>query len=336
MPVSTGTTITTTRKLNREELAEAVDIVQRSDTPIYSMIGGDTADSTNPNWGTEDYDAPGENIQSEGRDYNFAATPPALRYSNHTQTLEKNGKFSGSQEAVRNAGGAEQRAKDKIRKGVALRTDVEWSIVSIKASLGGTDRQSGSLATWATTNVSRGAGGVNGGYVDATKVTTVPTAGTKRAWTKTLTDDLLQAGYTSGAKLEHLFCSPYNKRVFATFMSDPSVAQFRYDAKTGDKNTIVADAEIYMGPLGTVYVHPNHVMAGVVGEAAKIANASNVFVLDTSRIKWAWLRRIAEDKELAKTGDYSKFILQGEGTLKPMHEKAIGVIADTFGTNATT
>lgn len=329
MAVSANTVTTTTRVLNREELSNTVDLTQRSDTPIYSMIGNAGCDTTFPEWGVEDLDAPGQNIQSEGRDYAFSEDDPNNRYGNHTQILEKEGKYSNTQEAVDNAGRSEKITRSKIKKGLALRTDVEYSLVANNASVSGTDRASGSLTTWAETNVSRGATGANGGYNAGTKVTVAPTNGTQRAFSKALMDDLLLQSYSSGAKLKHAFVSPYNKQVFATFMSDANVAQFRYDAK-GGKNTIVADAEVYQGPLGKLYVHPNFVM----GSDAAIAR--NIIVLDTKKIKWAWLRPIAEDKDLAKTGDYKKFVLQGEGCAKPLNEKAVGVIADTFGMNATT
>ena len=81
--------------------------------------------------------------------------------------MEKEGKYSKTQEAVDNAGRAEKLAREKVRKGLALRTDVEYSIVADNASLGGTDRQSGSLSTWAETNVSRGGGGANGQQDDS-------------------------------------------------------------------------------------------------------------------------------------------------------------------------
>lgn len=321
-------TFTTTSAVgNREELSNVVDLTQRSDTPIYSMIGNVSASSVNPEWETESLDAPGANIQAEARDYTFTDADPAVRVGNYTQIMEKEGKFSKSQEAVSNAGKAEQIKREKVKKGLALRTDVEFSLVDTNASVGGTTRESGSLTTWAETNVSRGATGANGGYNSGTKLTVAPTAGTQRAFTKALLDGLLQSAYTSGAKLNHMFLSPYNKGVFASFMSDANVAQFRYAAK-GGKNTIVADAEVYMGPLGQVYAHANFVMG------ANATVARNVFVLDTSKIKWAWLRKIAEDKDLAKTGDYEKFVLQGEGCVKPLNEKAVGVIADVFGLTA--
>ena len=329
MAVSANTFVSGTAKVNREELSDIVDLTQRSDTPIYSMIENGSASSTFPEWAVEEFDAPGNNVQSEGRDYVFTDQDPNQRYGNHTQIMEKEGKFSNTQEAVSNAGQSEKINRKKVLKGIALRTDVEFSLVTNNPSLGGDDRQSGSLSTWAETNVSRGGGGANGGYDELTKVTAAPTDGTQRAFTKTLLDDLLQGAFTSGAKLNHMFFSPYQKRVFATFMSDANVAPFRYAAKAG-KNTLVADAEVYMGPLGTVYAHPNFVMG------ANAATARNVFVLDTKKIKWAWLRKIAEDKELAKTGDYKKFVLQGEGTAKVLNEKAVGIVADVFGIDAAT
>lgn len=331
MAVSANTFTSRRARVNREELSDVVDLTQRSDTPVYSMIGNKSAKTTFPEWGVESIDVPGDNVQSEGRDYTFDDVDPIERYGNHTQIFEKNGKYSNTQQAVDNAGNAEKRNAEKVRKGLALRTDVEFSIVGNNASVGGDTRKSGSLVTWAETNVTRGAGGVNGGFNDTTKVTTQPTAATaKRAFTKGLLDNILRQGYQSGAKLKHMFLSPYNKEVFATFMSDTNVAQFRYHPKgQGSKNVIVGDAEIYQGPLGMVYAHPNFVMG------ANATMASNVIVLDTTKIKWAWLRPIKEDPGLAKTGDFQKFVLQGEGTLCPMNERAIGVIADVFGLSAT-
>lgn len=338
MPVSANTFTSTTAVANREDLSGIVDLTQRSDTPIYSMIENHTADNTFTEWTTDSLDAPGQNIQSEGRDYAFTTAAPSVRLGNHTQIMEKEGKYSNTQEAIDNAGNSEQIALEKVNKGLALRTDVEYSIVANNPSLGGTDRQSGSLSTWAETNAIRGVGGADGGFTGG--VTTAATNGTQRAFSKVLLDDLLESAYTSGAKLKHLFASPYNKRVFATFMSDTNVAQFRYAAKgtKNGKNTIDGDAECYLGPLGMVYVHPNYVQFGAdAGNPNGNPNiARNVFVLDTTKIKWAWLRPIAEDKNIAKLGDYKRFVLQGEGCLKPLNEKAVGVIADTFGIDATT
>lgn len=325
MAVSTGTFTTTQAKVNREDLANMVDAVQREDTPIYSAINsGDKCKSTYPEWSVRSFAAPGENAQSEGSDFNFSSNNPSSRMGNHTQIMMKDGKFSGTQEAVDNAGRSEQMKQDKLEKGIELRTDVEWAIVAPQASVGGETRKLGGLPTWAETNVSRGAGGVNGGFDDTSKTTVAPTAGTARPLTKGLIDDLLEMSYTSGAKLTEMYMSPRNKRVFAEILQDAGIVQQR-DVATKKKNTIIADAEVYIGPNGAVTVHPNHVMSSTA------EMASNVIVLDRSRVSFKWLRRIQEVKDLAKTGDYETFKLLGEGTLCVQNEKAVGIIADTQG-----
>jgi hypothetical protein len=123
-------------------------------------------------------------------------------------------------------------------------------------------------------------------------------------------------------------CSPYNKGVFATFMSDSNVAPFRYAAGRGT-NTIIGTADIYESPWGAVKVMPNRVMSN------SAADARRVFALDPGMVKWMSLRPIQEDK-VAKTGDAENGVLIAEGALKVVNEAGIGVIADVFGLTAST
>jgi len=74
-----------------------------------------------------------------------------------------------------------------------------------------------------------------------------------------------------------------------------------------------------------VMIHPNRVMA------TSAAVARRAFFVDTEFIEFGWLRKIKEDKEVAKTGDANKFVLIGEGALKVKNEKGLGVVADLFG-----
>jgi hypothetical protein len=187
----------------------------------------------------------------------------------------------------------------------------------------------GSLSSWITSNVSRGATGANGGFNSGTGLTVAPTNGDQRAFTKALLDDVAQQGYVAGAKFKHLVVSPYVKSVFVTFMSDNNVASFRYAADSGT-NTIVSNADIYEGPFGKLMVHPNHVMAGAA------ALARNAFLVDDTKLEFGWFRRIKEDKNLAKTGDATKCVLIGEGALAPKNEKGFGVVADIYGIDAAT
>ena len=330
MAVVTNTFVASSAKGNREELSDVVSRITPEDTPIYSMIPTVSFKTVHPEWETDDLAAPADNVQAEGDYYTFGSTTPAVRQGNYTQILRKEGIISGTQDATDNAGNVEQVKYQKLKKGVELRKDVEYSIVAANASVAGSSRKSGSLSTWITSNVARGASGANGGYSSGTGLTVAPTNGTQRAFTKALLDGVMQLGYQNGANFGHVFLSPYVKSVFITFMSDANVASFRYMADNGKGNSIVSNADVYEGPFGKVVIHPNRVMAGAAGLAR------NVFLVDTEYAEYGWFRKIAEDKEVAKTGDARKFVLLGEGALKVKNEKGMGVVADVFGLTSST
>lgn len=320
---------TTTAVGNRETLSNVVNRITPEDTPIYSIISKGKADGVHPEWEIDKLAPPGANVQTEGDEYTFGATAPPVRVGNYTQIFRKDGVVSNTQEEVSNAGDVEKVKKQKLKKGVELKKDVEFSIVSNVGSVGGATRVSGGLPSWLETNVSRGAGGANGGFNQTTKVTVPATNGTQRAFTKDLTDSIMQSAYQAGGNVKHVFAAPYVKSVFVTFMSDANVASFRYSADDGGRKTIISNADFYEGPFGKVLMHPNRVMA------ASAAVARNVFFIDPDHLEWDWLRKIHEDKDIAKTGDNTKFVIIGEGNLKVDNEAAHGVIADVFGLTAS-
>lgn len=327
MAVVTNTFQSTSARGNREELASVINRITPEDTPIYSLVEKVSFDTTHPEWLVDDLAAPAANIQQEGDDYTFGATSPAIRYGTYTQIMRKEGIVSGSQDANNNVG-VEQIKYQKLKKGVELKKDAEFAIVDTNAQVAGATREFGSLNTWLTTNVSRGATGANGGYNTGTGLTAAPGPGTQRAFTKTLLDTVMQQGYVSGANFRHCVVSPYVKSVFVTFMSDTNVASFRYAASDGNNNSIVANADVYEGPFGKVMIHPNRVMA------TSATQARNAFLIDTEHLSFGWFRKIKEDKDVAKTGDAQKFVLLGEGALKVGNEKGLGVVADLFGLTA--
>jgi len=330
MAIVTNTFQSTGAKGNREELADVVSRITPEDTPLYSMIEKVSCDSVHPEWTTDELAAPADNVQLEGDEYTFGATVSPDRLGNYTQIMRKDGIISRTQNKTDEAGSATKVKEQKLKKGIELRKDAEFSIVTANASVGGATRKSGSLSTWLKTNVARGATGANGGYNTGTGLTVAPTNGTLRAFTKVLMDGVMQQGYQSGANFKHLFTSPYVKSVFVTFMSDSNVAAFRYAASSGKNNSIVANADVYEGPFGKVMIHPNRVMAG------SAALARNAFFVDPEFVQYGWFDKIHEDKKVAKTGDAEKFVLIGEGALKVKNEKGLGVVADVFGLTATT
>lgn len=325
MAAIANTFVTTQAVGNREELSDVVSRITPEDTPIYSMIPKGKCVSVHPEWETDDLAAPAQNIIPEGDEYNFDAITPPVRMGDYTQILRKDWTISNTQEQVSEAGNIQKRKYQKLKKGVEIRKDVEFAIVSNTASVGGATRNLGGLPSWITTNVSRG-GGSNGGFNTGTGLTVAATNGTQRAFTKTILDTVMSTGYTSGANFKSVVVSPYVKSVFVTFMSDTNVASFRYAVSSkGEDRTIVATADMYEGPFGKVAVVPNRVMAG------SAALARNAFFVDPEYLSFLWLRKIQEDKNLAKTGDSSKGVIIGEGTLKVHNEKGLGIAADLYG-----
>lgn len=327
MAVITNTVRTNNATTNKETLANVVSRIDPEDTPIYSMIEKGSAEGVHPEWITDSLDAPGDNAREEGEEYTFDAATPPVRPGNYTQIFRKDWIISGSQEAASEAGNVLKRKYQKAKKGVGIRKDVEFSILSNTGSQGGVVRRSGGAPTWITSNASRGSGGANGGFVGG--LTLPATDGTQRAFSKALLDATMQTGFTNGAKFKHVVGSPYVKSVFVSFMSDANVAPFRYAVDSGKGNTIVATADYYEGPFGKVMVHPN------VVQAASPALARNVFLIDPEFLSWLWFRQIQEDKEVAKTGDADKGVIIGEGCLKVHNEKGLGVVADVFGLTAS-
>jgi hypothetical protein len=330
MAAIANTQLTTTSVGNREELADVINMITPEDTPIYSDIKKGTAKSVHPEWETDELAAPAENIRTEGDEYTFDAGDTPDRLGNYTQIMRKTGIISETQEAVDQAGNANKKKYQMLKRGKELRKDVELAIVANNPSVAGATREFGGLPTWLETNASRGAGGANGGFDVNTGLTTAATNGTQRAFTKAQMDDVMQQGYESGANFRNVYVSPYVKSVFVTFMSDSNVAPFRHSVDSGNNNSIIANADIYEGPFGKVFIKPNRVMS------ASAAVARNAFFVDTSMLSFLWLRKIHEDKEVARTGDAKKFVLIGEGTLRVHNEQGLGVVADLFGLSAST
>jgi hypothetical protein len=330
MAIIANTFQSTLPKGNRESLSDIVSLITPRDTPIYSDIGKGAMDATFDEWEIDTLNAPVVNAQLEGDTFTFAAITPVVRVGDYAQILRKDWSITNTQEAVKNAGNAEKRKQIKLKRGIEIRKDVELAIVSNTASVGGATRVFGGLPSWLTTNVSRGVGGVNGGYNVGTKLTVAETTGTQRAFTQALTDAVMQSVYQSGGNVTKGYVSPYNKAVFVTFMANPNVATYRYMAENGNNNMIVSNADIYAGPFGEVEIVPNRVMA------ASAAAARRAFFVDTDMLMFEWLRPIQNVPGLAVTSDSEQGVIIGEGTLKVANEAGLGVIADVFGLTAAT
>jgi hypothetical protein len=320
---------------NRETFADLISMITPEETPFYSLIRKEKIEGTHPEWSTDTLATPvTTNAQLEGDTYSFVAVSATSRVGNYAQISDKRFAISETQEVVSKAGPKSELGRERAKKGVELKTDIEATMLSNNASVAGnttTARKSAGLRAWIATNDSMGATGSSGGFNSGTGVVDAATNGTQRTFTKTLLDDVIELTYKAGGNPTILMLSPYAKRVFSTFMSDSNVAAFRTPLTGKSQGTIVGAADAYLSDFGLIDVVPNRQMARVGA-----ASARNAFLITPDKVAKGFLRDIQEDKEVAKTGDALPRVLKCEWSLVMKNEAAHGVVADIFGMTAST
>lgn len=322
-------------KRNRETFSDLISMITPEETPFYSLIRKESVDGTHPEWSIDTLATPViTNKEYEGGTYAFTAITPTSRVGNYCQISNKQFAITETQEVVSKAGPKSDVGRERAKKGIELRTDLEVSMLSNNPSIAGaqaTPRQSAGMRAWLATNDSLGATGTSGGYNSGTGVVDASGLGTQRTFTKTLLDDTIETTYKAGGNPTVLMLSPYLKRVFSTFMSDSNVAAFRTPLTGKSQGTIVGAADCYLSDFGMIDVVPNRQMARVGATSAR-----NAYLITPDKVAKGFLRDIQEDKEVAKTGDALPRVLKCEWTLIMKNEAAHGVIADLFGMTSAT
>lgn len=323
MAAPTNTVTTLNSVGNREDLENIIYRVEPEKTPLISTIGKIKATATAHEWQTEGLDAVNaDNAALEGGDVGtVGAGNLTTRVKNICQIFTKDGSVSNTQSAVNSAGRDDDYDRQVMLKGLSMRRDMEAAFLQPRASVlesGATTRKAAGLAAWLTTNVSRGAGGANGGY--SAGIVAAPTDGTRRAFTEDQLKAVNQLMFDSGATVEGsmIVLGSAHKGQFSAFTG---IADIRVDVKGNNQATIVAGADVYEGDFGKQHTvpHPYGLIRG--------ATVREVLIVDPSMAKVATLRPV-KTEALAKTGDNRKFQITTEATLQVGNEKAHGVIAD--------
>jgi len=320
----------------REELANTISMITPEETPFTSTIGTRKISSVHPEWQVDQLATPdGTNNRPEGSDWSFQPIVPTARVGNYAQISDKRIIISGTLEAVVKAGRTSELAREVRKKGLELRIDREVIALSNQASSAGsgdgaTNRTTGGLRAWISTNDDLGAGGASGGFNTGTGVVDAATNGTQRAFTKALMDNNIASVYTAGGSVDTIMGAPYTKRVFSTFMSDANVATQRYVTPKSGQTKIVGAADTYESDFGELAFVVNRQMA-----RAGALVARNIFLMDTSKLAIGELRP-TNVYDVAKTGDAEKKALLCEWTLVVENEASQAVIADIFGLTAST
>ena len=295
----------------REDLLDTIYNVDPDDTPLLSKMKKGKATNTLHEWQTDQLDAPSAtNAQIEGDDVTHAAITPTVRLGNYTQIFRKDAVITGTAEATRRAGRGREASYQIMLKGKALKTDYESSVFANNARVAGnatTARELAGLPTWLTSNTDAGSGGS-----DATgDGTDARTDGTQRAFTEAQFKTVLASIFdNSGRQADCCYVGSFNKQAASAFTGSST----RFDR--GEDGKVTAHIQIYEHDFGSIRFEPS-----------RHVRSREAMLVCHDMLGWVDLRAMKQE-QLSKTGDASKWMLIGEGTLKVSNEKAHGMVAD--------
>lgn len=321
MPVATNTVVTTGLTGIREDLGNAIALVDPIQTPLMTEAGTATpGKSYYSEWQTRALAPPDlNNAQLEGDVTVAGAVNNTARVGNHAQILKKVISVSGSARAVEAAGREDEFDTQLEIKTKELKRDIELAICSSKASVARTDSVAGQLAgvqAWCTSNVSRGVGGLNGGF--AATIVAAPTDGALRNLTEALFIPVMQSLFASNGTT--------GKRV--AYMSGPlkskasafvGLALNRIPTDMSGKGIkVVGSVEGFQSDFGLVMFVPH-----------PYAFTRAMLIADLDYIKMKDLQgRGFKIEKLAKNGDADNAHILYEGTLQVENQRALGLVAD--------
>ena len=295
-------------KGNREDLMDKIYNTSPDEVPLSSAMGRVTAITDFHEWQTDALgSASASNKMIDGDDVTLDAQTATVRIGNHLQIFNGSVGVSRRANIVKKAGRGAEMAYLKGKKMLELKRNIEAMVLSpTQVAIAATTSvagQSGGLGVQCVSNPLHGGAGATAAWTSGAPTAAI-TAGTNRAFTKTLLDTACQNIFTtSGQFAEVLVVSPAHKALFSAFAS---VAQNRIDVK-GGKNaqaTIVGGAEVYLSDFGGLTVMPHYLLAG----------ANTAYVLNTDYLDLAFLDGF-KTVDLAKTGDSDKVLITADCAL---------------------
>lgn len=294
-----------------EQVLDGIYMIEREESPIYSSAKKKKIFTQTPEFQTQALAAAADNKMAEGEAFVANAATATVRSKNHCQILDKVCSVTGSNQAVKKYGYADEMSYQKELKTKELKRDIEFAIVQNNASVAnanGVAGEIGGIESWIASNVSRGAGGANGGYSTGTGLTTAATDGAQRAFTEALLLDVLQSGYDNGAKFSVIHLGSHNKTKLGSFQGG---ANRQYTGEKKVTNTV----DIYESDFGT--------LTAAINPRQRTRTA---LLYDMSKIAILQLRAMQTGK-LAKTNDSDEEYMVTEMTTEII-ERGLGAIAD--------
>lgn len=301
---------------NREDLSDKIFDVSPTDTPFISTIGRTSTTAVHHEWQRDVLRKPNKgNAAKEGADAQYRKQEPTQRIGNRCQIVEDTLSISGTQGAVRHAGG-DERKRLMLKKMSELKKDIEAAVISNTTEVAGSGavgRQMRGLAGWIATNNDLGAGGKAPDPIN----NVAPTAGTAREFDEKYFKDALLQAYENGGNVTMAMMTPKLKQHASTFTGN--VTRMNEVGDSPKKATLNTAFTFYGSDFGTIKMVPNRVMSNGVD--------NNVYGIDVDYWAMAVLRGFHTD-ELAKVGDARNYQIIWEGTLEAREERSSFAVRD--------
>lgn len=315
MALPSNTFATYEAKGNREDLSEEIYRIDPTETPFFTMCEKVKATAVNHEWQTQALAAAStSNAQLEGDEATADAVIPTVRLGNYCQISKKVAAVTGTQQAVKKAGRANEMTYQKMLKGFELKRDIDIILCGAnQAKAAGDDttaRKTASVLSFLKSNTSKATAGTAGVDPSAADGTGTRTDGTQIAFNEPRLKSVLQSIWTNGGKPNIIMTNGFNKQQFSTFVGRGTPME---DTKS---KKIVASVDAYESDFGTLKVVPS-----------RQVRSRDVLVLQDDMWAVASLRSM-ESFPLAKSGDSDKSEVISEYSLEARNEKSSGGIFD--------
>lgn len=338
MAVPANTVQTFAMNRIKEDVSDAITMTDPEEVPFYSGIAKGTRKSRTPEWMIDTLDAPNPNNKTiEGDDVSNDTGSQPVYHKNVVQLFDKVIGVSSTAQAVDAHGRKDELAFQVMKAGKAMKRDIEARITGNFGSILGnasTPGECAGAASLLTSNVDRGATGVNGGFNTGTGLIGVATDGTLRTATEALFKTMIAKAAVRGGKPDTVIVNAQMKQKISSSFVGIST-QFNQLNQSG-KNVIVGSADVYKSDFGLHAIKFNR----LIGHGAARNNtwtnrartdeaAANrdILALDMSTWKLDFLQPMTIE-DLAKTGHSDRKMISCELTLECKDEARNAILAD--------
>jgi len=315
MAAPTNTLVTGAMVGIREDLQEAMEEIDPSETPFYSNAPKGPIKNRLYDWLVDEFLTVDTTPRPEGNDAPGQAVGQPVRKDNVAQIVQRDGRVSGTSDVVDTAGRGTEKQYHKLRKAIECRRDWETILLRDQAKDNSDPRIVGSLSSWITA-ASVGLTGT----IPTGDGSDIPGAGTDRDLTLDLIDGVNETAYNSGGNPTFMLMAPRQKRKFSALARNASNSINTVNTNEGRAAmaSIIGAVDMYVTDFGNL---------GVVVD--RFCPNERIYGLDRGNYKvTAMKNRAFISEDLAKTGDSEHFQVVHEGGLKTGAPKAHFAVYD--------